>query len=125
MLPLSDTTGALVAGGRATRMGGIVKGLLLLDGEPIAARTLRLFRTRFADALIVANDPGPWTALGAAIVPDAIPGKGAPGGLHAALAAARTEWVFAAGCDMPFVSEAGIALLADLRDGADAVVVRC
>lgn len=125
MLPSSDTTGALVAGGRATRMGGIVKGLLLLDGEPVAARTLRLFRTLFADTLIVANDPAPWSALGAAIVPDAIPGKGAPGGLHAALAAARTEWVFAAGCDMPFVSAAGIARLADLRDGADAVVVRC
>jgi molybdenum cofactor guanylyltransferase len=120
----SDTTGALVAGGRATRMGGLVKGLLLLDGEPIAARTLRLFRTVFADALVVANDPAPWVPLGAAIVPDALPGKGAPGGLHAALAAARTDWVFAAGCDMPFVSEAGIAYLADRRADAEAVIVR-
>jgi molybdenum cofactor guanylyltransferase len=122
--PFSDTTGALVAGGRATRMGGVVKGLLVLDGEPIAARTLRLFRAVFADALVVANDPAPWAPLGAAIVPDTLPGKGAPGGLHAALTAARTEWVFTAGCDMPFVSEAGIAYLADRRTGADAVIVR-
>lgn len=121
--PYPDVTGALVAGGRATRLGGAAKGLLLVDGEPIAARTLRLFRALFADALIVANDPAPYAALEAPIVPDAIAGKGAPGGLHAALAAARTEWVFAAGCDMPFVSEAGIALLAARRAGADAVVV--
>jgi molybdenum cofactor guanylyltransferase len=122
--PFSDTTGALIAGGRATRMGGLAKGLLRVDGEPIAARTLRLFRTLFADALVVANDPEPYAALGAAIVPDVLPGKGAPGGLHAALSSARTEWVFAAGCDMPFLSEAPIAFLATRREGADAVLVR-
>jgi molybdenum cofactor guanylyltransferase len=122
--PFSDTTGALIAGGRATRMGGLAKGLLRVDGEPIAARTLRLFRTLFADALVVANDPEPYAALGAAIVPDVLPGKGAPGGLHAALSSARTEWVFAAGCDMPFLAEAPIAFLATRREGADAVLVR-
>ena len=121
--PIPDCTGALVAGGRATRLGGVAKGLLLLDGEPLAARSLQLFERLFAATLVVANDPRPYAALGAAVVPDALPGKGAPGGLHAALAAARTGWVFTAGCDMPFLEERPIRFLAGLRGTAPAVAV--
>jgi molybdopterin-guanine dinucleotide biosynthesis protein A len=120
---LPDCTGALVAGGRATRMGGAPKGLLRVAGEPIAARSLRLFRELFAGALVVANDPAPYAALGAPVVADVVPGKGAPGGLHAALLAAPTPWVFTAACDMPFLSREGILLLAARRAGVDAVVV--
>jgi molybdopterin-guanine dinucleotide biosynthesis protein A len=119
-----DVTGALVAGGRATRLGGIAKGLLRVDGEPLAGRTLRLFGRLFGAALIVANDPAPYARLGAPVVADRIPGRGSPGGLHAALHAAATPWVFAAACDMPFVSAAGVALLAARREGALAVVPR-
>jgi molybdopterin-guanine dinucleotide biosynthesis protein A len=121
---LPDCTGALIAGGRAMRMGGAPKGLLRIDGEPIAARSLALFRRLFADALVVANDPAPYAAMGARIVPDLLPGRGAPGGLHAALAAATTPWVFAAACDMPFLAEGPIAFLAARRAGAAAVIVR-
>jgi len=121
--PIQDCTGVLVAGGRATRLGGVAKGLLLLDGEPLAARSLQLFGRLFAATLVVANDPRPYAPLGADVVPDALPGKGAPGGLHAALAAARTGWVFTAGCDMPFLAEPPIRFLAGLREAAPAVAV--
>lgn len=122
--PLPDCTGALVAGGRAARMGGGAKGLLRVGGVALAARSLALFRRSFADALVVANDPRPYAALGVRIVPDLLPGRGAPGGLHAALSASRTEWVFAAACDMPFLDEAAIRFLASRREGARAVLVR-
>ena len=56
-------------------------------------------------------------------MPDVLPGKGAPGGLHTALSAAPTPWVFTAGCDMPFLSREGILLLAGRRAGVDAVIV--
>ena len=121
---ISDCTGALVAGGRAARLGGVAKGLLRVEGEPLAARALRLFHTLFEDALVVANDPAPYAALGARVVADVLAGKGAPGGVHAALSAARTGWVFTAGCDMPFLSGEGVALLAARRAGHDAVLVR-
>ncbi len=122
--PLADCTGVLVAGGMATRMGGVAKGLLRVEGEAIAARSLRLFREVFAGAMVIANDPAPYAPLGAPVVQDAIPGKGAPGGLHAALSAAPTEWVFAAACDMPFLARDAILFLAGRRAGADAVLVR-
>jgi molybdopterin-guanine dinucleotide biosynthesis protein A len=121
---IEDCTGALIAGGRAARLGGIAKGLLDMDGEPIAARSLRLFGSLFSAAMVVANDPAPYAALGAAVLPDRIPHKGAPGGVHAALSAAATGWIFAAACDMPFLEPAPIRFLAAKRQGAAAVLVR-
>jgi molybdopterin-guanine dinucleotide biosynthesis protein A len=105
-------------------MGGTPKGMLRLRGVPLAARSLDLFQELFGRTLVVANDPLPWRDLGAPVVADVLPGKGAPGGLHAALTAARTGWVFVAACDMPFLAEGPIRHLSGLRAGAAAVVVR-
>lgn len=121
---MDDCTGVLVAGGRASRLGGLPKGLLQLDGEPLAARTLRLFASLFPATLVIANAPGPYQALGAAVLPDLVAGKGAPGGVHAALRAATTAWIFTAACDMPFLAGGPIRLLAARRPGAAAVLVR-
>jgi molybdopterin-guanine dinucleotide biosynthesis protein A len=120
---IGDCTGVLVAGGQARRLGGLAKGFLRVQGVPIVARSLALFRDLFDQVLVVANDPGPWAALGVPVVPDAVPGKGAPGGLHAALLAARTGWIFTAACDMPFLSAGPIRHLAARREGAPAVLV--
>ncbi len=122
---IDGCTGVLIAGGRAVRLGGIPKGLLRLGGEPIAAGALRLLGTLFPATLVIANDPEPYRALGAPVLPDALPGKGAPGGVHAALRAAAGEWVFAVACDMPFLAAAPVRLLAARRrPGIDAVLVR-
>ena len=122
--PYPDNTGALLSGGRATRMGGAAKGLLRLGGQPVLGRSLELFGRLFGASLLVVNEPDPYAAFDVPRVADLLPGRGAPGGLHAALAASATPWVFAAGCDMPFLSAAGIALLASRRAGALAVVPR-
>jgi molybdopterin-guanine dinucleotide biosynthesis protein A len=118
-----DCTGVLVAGGQARRMGGSPKALLRVGGETLAARSAALFRGLFEEVLVVANDPAPWAPLGVRVVPDALPGKGAPGGLHAALGAARTGWIFAAACDMPFLDARCIRFLADRRGTAAAALV--
>jgi len=120
---IPDCTGVLVAGGQARRMGGLPKGLSRIGGETLAARSVALFQDLFEEVLVVANDPAPWDGLGLRVVPDAIPGKGAPGGLHAALGAARTGWIFAAACDMPFLSAGCIRFLAGRRGGAPAALV--
>jgi molybdopterin-guanine dinucleotide biosynthesis protein A len=104
-------------------MGGAPKAFCRVDGETVGARTLRLFRELFDDVLVVANDPGPWIGLGVRVVPDVIAGKGAPGGLHAALDASRTRWIFAAACDMPFLSADAIRFLAARRGTAPAALV--
>jgi molybdopterin-guanine dinucleotide biosynthesis protein A len=118
---IADATAALLAGGRARRLGGVDKGAIALGDTTIARRSLDLFGTLFERTLVVGGDAQP----GVETIPDLIPGKGAPGGLHAALGAATTGWVFAAACDMPFLDAEGIARLAACRsETVDLVLVQ-
>ncbi len=119
----SPTTLALIAGGKARRLGGVAKGLLELEGRPIARRLVELAPSRFADTLLVSDDAAPYAFLGVRTVGAVVADKGAPGGVHAALTAATTPWVFVVAADMPFVAPAAIdVLLAARREGVDGVL---
>jgi molybdenum cofactor guanylyltransferase len=97
-----DTSLAILAGGRGRRLGGVSKGLLEYEGRTLVARLLDL-ADRFAGALLVADDPTPWTPFGVRVVADVVKDRGVPGGLHAALVHSGTPWVVLVACDMPFV----------------------
>ena len=118
---------AIIAGGAATRLGGLPKSTLVVDGRSIAARLLEALRATFPRVLVVANDPAPWAGLGVEVTPDVDVHRGAGplAGIHAALTAtaAHTGVVCVAG-DMPFVEPRLLELLRDHAPGADAVVPR-
>lgn len=121
-------TGVILAGGGATRYGGLPKGLERVGGERIIDRVAKALRAVTDDLLLIANDPGAGDWLpGVRVAADARPGEGALGGLHAALTHADGDIVLVA-WDMPFVSA---SLLGTLRargeghgshDEADAVL---
>jgi molybdopterin-guanine dinucleotide biosynthesis protein A len=114
-------TAAVLAGGRSRRMG-CDKVSLPWGGVPLGPFSAARLSPWFEETL-VCGDRAPGFAGGRwRIVPDLVPDRGALGGLHAALAAARCDWVFLAACDMPFVEEALVRLLWSLREGNDAVV---
>jgi len=116
-----DVTLAVIAGGKGERLGGVAKGLLEGEGRPVLARLLELGR-RFEEVLLVANEPGPYAGFEVRTVGDVVRGRGAPGGVHAALAEARTPWVLAVACDMPFVEEGAVRRLLEERgEEVDAV----
>jgi len=94
-------TGIILAGGRASRMGGRDKAFAAVAGEPIAVRTVRLFRDLFAQVLVATNRPARFGGLGVETVADAFPGCGPLAGIHAAAAVSRFPHVFVAACDMP------------------------
>jgi molybdenum cofactor guanylyltransferase len=122
-VPDDDVTLALIAGGQGRRLGGAPKGLLRYQGRTLIERLLEL-RPLVADAFIVANDAA-YDFLGVPVVPDVVPRRGAPGGVHAALVTARTRWVLAVAADMPFVSSEVVkVLLAENRDHSDVVCFR-
>ena len=123
-------TGVILAGGGATRYGGLPKGLERVGGERIVDRVARALRAVTDELLLIANDPGAahWLS-GVRVETDVRAGEGALGGLHAALTHAEGDVVLVA-WDMPFVSG---ALLGAMRargergagsgeDGADAVL---
>jgi molybdopterin-guanine dinucleotide biosynthesis protein A len=96
-------TGAILAGGRAVRMGGKPKGLELVGGRRILDRVAEALREATDELLIVANDPGADAWLpGVRVVPDLRPGHGPASGVHAALLAAGTD-VLVLAWDAPFV----------------------
>lgn len=105
-----DVTLAILAGGRGKRLGGVAKGLIRVNGRELLSRQLDL-APQFADVVLIADDPSPYAAYALRTASDIEPGRGAPGGLHAALFAARTPWICLIACDMPFVSAEAIGLL--------------
>jgi len=117
-------TGVILAGGGATRYGGIPKGLERVGGERMIDRVAKALRAVTDDLLLIANDPAAAAWLpGVRVAGDVRPGEGALGGLHAALAHAEGDIVLVA-WDMPFVSA---SLLGAMRargegHGADAVL---
>jgi molybdopterin-guanine dinucleotide biosynthesis protein A len=119
---IADASAAVLAGGLATRMGGRSKALLEVGGRTILARQLEVLRALFAEVVVIAPDAAPFASFGVPVVADRLAGRGAPGGVHAALGATRSTWVFCLACDMPFVRAEAISLLAGHREGARAVV---
>lgn len=117
-------TGAILAGGAARRMGGRAKGLVEVDGVPVAAR-LRDLLDEVCDAVFVVGDPeGPYAALGLPVFPDLIPDKGAPGGVYTALRRAERGPVFVAACDLPHLDLATVTTLRDALGDHDVALYR-
>jgi molybdopterin-guanine dinucleotide biosynthesis protein A len=123
MEPARDVTGVLLAGGRASRMGGRDKAFAAVGGEAIAVRTLRIFRTLFPQVIVATNRPERYRTLEVETVGDVFAGCGPLAGIHAAMRRAAHPHVFVAACDMPGLDADVIALLARIGD-ADAVVPR-
>jgi molybdopterin-guanine dinucleotide biosynthesis protein A len=110
---------AIVAGGHATRLGGVAKGTLVVGGRRIVDRQLEVLRGAFSRVFLVANDASPWRDLGLDVVPDLIPGAGPLAGIDAALAALGPgeEAVVCVAGDMPFLTPQALALLRDHPPG--------
>ncbi|MEZ5445784.1 MAG: molybdenum cofactor guanylyltransferase MobA [Gammaproteobacteria bacterium] len=118
----SEITGVVLAGGRATRMGGEDKGLLRVAGRPMVEHVLRALRPQVSDLLINANrNLERYREFGVTVVSDFIEGYCGPlAGMASAMKVARTAYVLTAPCDSPFLSEDLAARLHRglLRDGA-------
>ncbi len=102
---VSDVTGLVMAGGRATRMGGIDKGLVLFEGRPLAEHVARRLAPQCRTLLVSANrNLSAYRALGLTPVTDRIPGfEGPLAGWEAACAVAKTKYVVSVPCDSPRV----------------------
>ncbi len=99
----TDLTVAVLAGGHSRRMGRD-KAALPVGPERLLQRVVRRVRPYAAAVLVVARagDEYPWA--GAPVVADLYPDRGPLGGIATALQHARTPFLAAVACDMPFVS---------------------
>ncbi|MES2741930.1 MAG: gephyrin-like molybdotransferase Glp [Pseudomonadota bacterium] len=125
-----QTTGLILAGGQASRMGGIDKGLLPLRGLPLAAHAMQRLAPQVARVLLSANrNLTRYAALGAPVLPDQLGGFAGPlAGLEIGLRHCDSAYLVCVPCDSPFlpadlVARLGQALCAQRADLAVAVTL--
>ncbi|MDE2393911.1 MAG: molybdenum cofactor guanylyltransferase MobA [Burkholderiales bacterium] len=96
-------TGLVLAGGRASRMGGVDKGLQLLHGRPLALHAIERLRPQVAGLIVNANrNLEAYAALGAEVRPDSRAGFPGPlAGLLAGLEYCPTPYLASVPCDTP------------------------
>lgn len=104
MPPYPNITLAVMAGGKAQRMGGTNKALLQLHGKTFIEHIIGNLSGLFGETIVISNTPADFEALAHSVYPDIILNSGPLGGIHAALSSCKGSSIFAVSCDMPFAS---------------------
>ena len=107
--------GAILAGGKARRMGGLAKGMLPADGRLSLVERLivHMMRCGVDEIILMANDERPYMRIGCAVVPGQRTDAGPLAGIEAALQyfAGRYDAVLCLPCDLPSLSSEEISAL--------------
>mgnify|MGYP001627533826 CR=1 FL=1 len=98
-----DITGIILAGGRATRMGGVDKGLQNFNGLPLASYTLMRLAPQVAEVMINANrNLAAYESFGVPVWPDVLPDFAGPlAGFLTGLEQCHTPYLLTVPCDTP------------------------
>jgi molybdenum cofactor guanylyltransferase len=113
---VSEVSALILAGGKATRLGGVDKRELVIEGRTIFERQRDVLAPRVAEILVSSSREAP----GHRTVADAVPDAGPLAGIAAGLAAATTPWLLVVAGDMPHLTGALVDLVvAQVRAHAD------
>jgi len=116
-------SGAILAGGKSSRMG-TDKALLKLGQYYVIERIANVLRTIVDEVVIVTDRPGKYAKYGDRTTYDIMPGHGPLGGVHAGLVQAAYPWMLVTACDLPFISSKVARLMLQCAADYDAVVPR-
>ena len=100
----NNITGCVLAGGRATRMGGVDKGLQLFRGQTLVQHAIARLQPQVSEVLINANrNPADYALSGLKVVSDSdYADMGPLSGFLTGLQHCDTEWLVTVPCDSPF-----------------------
>lgn len=117
-------TGLVLAGGLGRRMGGVDKGLQILNGRPMVEWVLERLAPQVDSVIINANqNHALYERFGHRVVADRVAGFAGPlAGLQAGLAICTTPWLVTVPCDSPFLPHDLVERLAHARARGDADV---
>jgi molybdopterin-guanine dinucleotide biosynthesis protein A len=116
-------TGAVLAGGRARRLGGLDKSGLDIGGRTSLDRVLEAMVTVVDRVIIVSGRSRPIVRPGLETVYDVLPECGSLGGIYTAVCAADGP-VLVVACDMPFLTAAFLAHVLAAVEDADVAIPR-
>lgn len=120
---ITDVTGVLLAGGKSRRMGED-KRFMLVGQRTLFERTCTVLCELFEQVCIVIAQDSPPLQAEVPVVRDLIPDCGSLGGLYTGLQLAKTQHIFLAASDMPFLNPDVIRYMVYLKDQADIVISR-
>lgn len=123
-----NITGLILAGGRATRMGGVDKGLALLDDKPMVAHVISRLAPQVNRVIINANrNQSSYAAFGLPVWPDEQPDFAGPlAGLQVGLRHCATPYLVTTPCDSPYLPHNLVQRLAQaLQNGNADLTVAC
>jgi molybdopterin-guanine dinucleotide biosynthesis protein A len=108
-----QVTGVILAGGRATRMGGTDKGLVPINGRPMVAWVIDILGPQVSEVLVNANrNHDQYGEFGRRVVDDGdAEFRGPLAGMASGMRAARTPWIAVVPCDSPLIHEGLVARL--------------
>ena len=100
-----EVTGVILAGGKATRMGGVDKGLVPINGRPMIAWVIDALQPQVAEVLINANRSyDSYREFGSKVVDDGDEEfRGPLAGMASGMRAARTPYIAVVPCDSPLI----------------------
>jgi molybdopterin-guanine dinucleotide biosynthesis protein A len=103
MIDRVDITGLILAGGRASRMGGVDKGLQNHQGIPLAMHALMRLKPQVGHVMINANrNLGAYESMGPPVWPDVLPDFPGPlAGFLTGLERCETPYLVTVPCDSP------------------------
>ena len=116
-------TGLILAGGKSSRYGSN-KALVEVEGIRLIERAVRVMKAVFQEVILLTNTPADYTFLNLPMVEDIIKGLGPIGGIYTGLETMSEEAGFFVACDMPFLNEALLRHMVEVREDLDAVVPR-
>lgn len=122
-LPVAlNITGLILAGGRGTRMGGVDKGLALLDDKLMVAHVIARLAPQVNSLIINANrNQSRYAAFGHPVWPDQQPDFAGPlAGLQAGLSHCTSRYLVTAPCDSPYLPHDLVQRLAQALTNANA-----
>ena len=100
-----SVTALILAGGRATRMGGVDKGLVLFNQKPLIAHVIERLQLQVDEIIINANrELETYRTLGYQALPDEIADFAGPlAGILLGLKYAKSEYLLTSPCDCPLL----------------------
>ena len=114
-------TGVILTGGKSSRMGQD-KALVHVGGVPVYSRIVDVFELLFDEILIITDRQGRHADIGYREVTDIIPDCGPLGGIYTGLHYAKSDQIFVASCDLPFINSSVIEIFMAEAGNYDIVV---